>query len=609
MSSRDTRLAASASRLRLLTVVLVTTAGAGGAALSAGWPYWRGHPASGVLHVSAVVSLMVAGVLLVTRPNTRACGLLALLAGLTRMVHWLSTWNVGVLPLLSGFGHAAHWLALGAALLLYPAGRSRSHGEALWISLAAVDLLGGNVVLVLTARPEWHGFDPAVVWPDIGTVDRDAYEITLDVLLVTDVLTALSFTALAVFRIRSLRGLDQDLGRPVLITACLVGLVGALAHPDLFGTEDAAGVPDSVAAANSVAPHNTVTALVPIALAVVVVRRRLVLATLADHLHRATRPATVEDVEASLRHVLRDDALRLYHLDTASTDLVDPVGQGGALDAARPVAIGAERWLLEVSAPLGGITALVDAEPGMREYRALVEAAVTAGLLALENARLRSRLRAQTGRLADARREITDVETRERVRIERELHDGLQQQLIALDMIAGMIQRIAVDPARERALAEIRRRLQAAGREVREIARGLHPVALDSGGLRSALEHQARHLRLPATLWVCAQRFSPGTEHAMYAVLAAALTTAASRTVRGPVQVAVWVAGSTLIGEVSEVVDAGRGLAPASGHETGYDQLAAVADQVRALGGSVSSARSESERPVVHRTTVILPCA
>lgn len=605
--SRNTLAAASTSqRLRLVAVVLTTATVAGGAALLAGWPHWRGHVAGGALHVPAVVSLMVTGVLLAARPTTRVCGLLVLLAGLTRMVHWLSTWDVGVLPLLSGFGQAAHWLTLGAALILYPAGRSRPHLEALWISLAAVDLLGGHAVLVLTARPEWHGFDPGVVWPDLGTVSRDAYETTLDVLLVTDVLTGFSLSALAVHRIRSLRGLAPDLARPMLITVCLMGLLGALTHPDLFGTTDSAGVPDSVAAANSVAPHNAVTALVPIALAVVVVRRRLVIARLVDQLHRVARPATVEDVQASLRRVLHDDALRFYHHDPTSTDLTHAVGRTVALDTDRSTDVGADRWLLEVSAPLGGITALVDAEPGLRDYRTLVEAAVSAGLLALENAQLQSRLRAQIGRLADAQRQVADVEARERVRMERELHDGLQQQLIALDMVAGMIQKVTVDPARERVLTEIRLRLQATNNKVREISRGLHPVALDSGGLRSALEHQVRYLSLPTTLRVCAQRFSSGTERAMYAVLAAALTAAASRTVRAPVQVAVWVAGSTLVGEV---VDAGGGPGPAFGHGTAGSHLAAAADQVRALGGSVRTARSEGDEPEVHRTTVTLPCA
>src|SRR5687768_3160745 len=99
-------------------------------------------------------------------------------------------------------------------------------------------------------------------------------------------------------------------------------------------------------------------------------------------------------------------------------------------------------------------------------------------------------LRERVGDLRDARERIIAAADAERRRIERDLHDGAQQRLVAVALTLGLAEaRLPGDPASAaRLIAQAREEAQLAIEELRELARGIHPAVLSERGLGAALE-------------------------------------------------------------------------------------------------------------------------
>ena len=123
---------------------------------------------------------------------------------------------------------------------------------------------------------------------------------------------------------------------------------------------------------------------------------------------------------------------------------------------------------------IGDRLAVVVHELDLVDQPALVEAAGSAARLALENARLHAELRAQLVELRESRARIVRAGDEERRRLERDLHDGAQQRLLALGMGLQLL-RGHIDPSAEELLMESELELQKALRELRELAQGIHP--------------------------------------------------------------------------------------------------------------------------------------
>ena len=124
-----------------------------------------------------------------------------------------------------------------------------------------------------------------------------------------------------------------------------------------------------------------------------------------------------------------------------------------------------------------------------RSPERVTQAALGAGL-ALEHAWLRARLEAQVAELAASRARLVEVADVERQRLERNLHDGAQQRLIALSMTLSLL------PANDAVMAA-RAALQEALDNLRAIAHGIHPVALSEAGLAGATRELADSARVP----------------------------------------------------------------------------------------------------------------
>ena len=139
-------------------------------------------------------------------------------------------------------------------------------------------------------------------------------------------------------------------------------------------------------------------------------------------------------------------------------------------------------------------------------------------------------LRTRVDDLRDARQRILSAADEERRRIERDLHDGAQQRLVAVTLTLRLAQsRIATDPAGAAELvAQAREEAQLAIQELRELARGIHPALLNDRGLAAALEALATRAPVPVQIsGVPADRLCQRVEACAYFVTAEALTNVA----------------------------------------------------------------------------------
>ena len=139
-------------------------------------------------------------------------------------------------------------------------------------------------------------------------------------------------------------------------------------------------------------------------------------------------------------------------------------------------------------------------------------------------------LRTRVDDLRDARQRILSAADEERRRIERDLHDGAQQRLVAVTLTLRLAQsRIETDPAGAAELvAQAREEAQLAIQELRELARGIHPALLNDRGLGAALEALATRAPVPVQInGVPSERLCQRVEACAYFVTAEALTNVA----------------------------------------------------------------------------------
>jgi signal transduction histidine kinase len=231
----------------------------------------------------------------------------------------------------------------------------------------------------------------------------------------------------------------------------------------------------------------------------------------------------------------------------------------------------------------------------------LVRGFGAAAALALENERLDAELRAHVKELHAARVRLVEAGLAERRRLERDLHDGAQQRLVSLVLGVRMIEdRLDEDPSGARGLLEmVGSELEAALRELRELARGIHPAVLSDRGLDAALEALARRAPLPVELEATiGERLPQAVELALYFVVSEALTNVAKYAHASRVRVrAVRTHGRVVV----EISDDGVGSAdPSKG-----SGLSGLADRLSALDGRLEL-RSERGQGTVLRAE--LPC-
>ncbi len=292
--------------------------------------------------------------------------------------------------------------------------------------------------------------------------------------------------------------------------------------------------------------------------------------TVAALIHRSGRPERVDDftdVRGETAEMLR----RLGYRSAVGT----PIWLGGRLWGAVLVSTADEAPFPEGS------------EHRIADFAKLVAQA-------LANAEARQELAASRARIVQAADE-------ERRRLERNLHDGAQQRLVALSLELRLAERklAAGDPMAGELLQRASEELAGALEELRELARGIHPAVLSDKGLVPALEMLAGRATVPVELSATLDgRLPAPVEAAAYYLVAEALTNAAKHADASCVNVCVTRANG---GAVVEVADDGVGGADVRGGSG----LRGLRDRVEALGGELAV-----ESPAGDGTTLTarLPC-
>jgi signal transduction histidine kinase len=322
---------------------------------------------------------------------------------------------------------------------------------------------------------------------------------------------------------------------------------------------------------------------VPLAFLAGLLRSRLARSGLAD-LFRDLRNMDRDALQSTLARALGDPGLRLAY---AGADGTLPAPDG-------------ERSVAALERDGRRFAALVY-DPSLDDDPELVEAVSAAAAIALENEQLHAESQARLAELMASRERIVAAGDAERRRLERNLHDGAQQRLVALAMQLRLIQ---ADIRRDPASAEARvstasDELAESLAELRELARGIHPAVLEYG-LCTALESLAGRSPVPtAVTWDVADRLPERIELAAYFVACESLANVAKYAQASAASVHL---SRTDRSVVVEIADDGVGGADASAGSG----LRGLADRVEALGGHLLVTSPAGEGTVV---TAELPYA
>jgi signal transduction histidine kinase len=228
-----------------------------------------------------------------------------------------------------------------------------------------------------------------------------------------------------------------------------------------------------------------------------------------------------------------------------------------------------------------------------------------AELVAEENTRLDAELRARLVELRESRARIVEAGYAERRRVERDLHDGAQQRLVALALDLRLVRaKLEEEPAAAAELLEgATLELAAATEELRELARGLHPPVLTDRGLVPALEALASRSPIPVSVEADeTERAPPSAEAAAYFVASEALTNVVRHAGAQRAVVRVDRSDGRLRVEIS---DDGRGGA----EPTGGSGLRGLSDRVAALDGSLEVESDPGRGTVVRAVIPVAPAA
>jgi signal transduction histidine kinase len=219
-------------------------------------------------------------------------------------------------------------------------------------------------------------------------------------------------------------------------------------------------------------------------------------------------------------------------------------------------------------------------DPGLADEPELLDAVAAAAGITLENGRLHAELRARVEEVRGSRARVIDAGQKERQRLERNLHDGAQQRLIALSLDLHLLeQRLPAGSDLKSGLDQARQEIAVSLEELRTVARGIHPAVLSGHGLEVALESLAARASVPVQLTVDLDgRLDEPLEVAAFYVVSESLANIGKHAQASSATIDV----RRIADQISvEIVDDGVGGADT---EQGSG-LRGLADRVEALGG------------------------
>jgi signal transduction histidine kinase len=487
-----------------------------------------------------------------------------------------------------GYALVAH------SALAYPSGRVRDGLERAFLAVAYFTALFFPLATLLVydgSRP-LRFFDPSprdsllLVWGDAEVTDliQKTY-----VVLGYGVLAAV-FVVLIARKLVLATPRGRRILAPLLLAAVAAALRAVFESLLTFISPAPAWVMD-----NLFWWQTTALIALPLALLAGLLHSRLARATVGDLVLRleSAPPGAIRD---ELARALEDPSLEVAFWLPERSDYVDGAGKRVALPEEGP-----RRAVTRLSKDGSPLAVLVH-DPSLRDEPDLVEAAGAAARLALENARLHAEVHAQLEKVKESRGRLAAAADHERRRIERDLHDGAQQRLVALALeLRSAKGRLGgeFDPEVDELLASAVEELQNAVAELRELARGIHPAILTEGGLAAALDSLAARSPVPVTVSSELDGGLPdNVEATAYFVVSESLANVAKHAHATTASVEARREDGTLVIAVADDGVGGAVLDRGSG-------LRGLVDRVEALGGQL---RIESPTGGGTRVVGEIPC-
>ncbi len=533
--------------------------------------------------ILAVGLALLALVVLARGPNRRLAGLLVALAyafaltGLTGVVS----------PGLFTLGRVAVTAAVLLTLYLscaYPSGRIEERLARVVFTTGAVVLtaLQAAAVLLSDMAPVAGPFVrctgagcPANPFRLLSVADRtsDALSAALAVA------TALAACA-AAFVIARRTVKASRLRRRTLAPVCVWNIVAALAYGSFVALRALDGHAELLVPAAAIVAG--LLAAMPLAIAVGIARGRVLAIGGLEHMIAALGGhPTLTELERTTARAFADPTLALYVWHPARGQYLDSRGHAVELSA-----VGAGRAVTRFDDDAGYSVAAAVHDPVLSDDPDVLDAAGTAIRLTLDNARLQTDLSAYIRELEASRQRVAWAADEERRRIEQDLHDGAQQDLIGLRIKLDRLESlVASDPAAlGRGIADAGRRIDLAIAHIRDLAKGIYPSVLRDLGLHAALSAVARDLPVVLTLRGRPPRFAPEVETAIYFTCLEALQNVAKHA--GP-DARASLSLSAQRGHLRfTIIDDGPGFD--AGRTAGSRGLTNMRDRIAAVGGELT---------------------
>jgi len=523
----------------------------------------------------------------VQRPGNRT-GTLLLLVGFSWFLGALAESNHSLVFTL---GLATNFVFLGFIvdlLLAFPSGRLESRVER---SVAASMYL---LVALYAASVPFSQFDDACdagsgSCPENAVLIWSSDSVTRAIELAVPA-AALGLIAIAIaLLIRRWRRATPPLRRalaPVLATGGgLILLLAALALADLF--LDSARVPNSLV--------DIALLAIPLSFLYGLLRTRLARAAAGQIAVEIGDEPAVTELEGAVRRALGDPSARLVLWRGGHDGYVDLEGASVDLPGA------GDQQTATTIEHLGRPVAALIHDAALLEDPPVLRAVSSAAGLTLENVRLQTELHERLEELQASRARIVEAGDDERQRLERNLHDGAQQRLVSLSLGLRLAQgKLAVDPeGASELLSTASDELTLALKELRELARGIHPAVLTDRGLGPALESLADRTTISVELEAVPEaRFPTRVEAAAFYVVSESLTNVAKYAEASAAKVRITTRNGHAIVEVSDDGIGGADEALGSG-------LRGLVDRVEALDGRLEI---ESEPGRGTRIKAVIPC-
>jgi signal transduction histidine kinase len=547
----------------LVAIALVAIAGAAGAVLLR-LASDHGGPQPGLQ--IALLDWIILGYILSglvawwRRPDSRF-GPLMIAGGFATMLACLSSADSALLFTVGQTFDLVPFAVFLHVFLAFPSGRLRGGTERALVVATYVIAVGLELVGLMLG-----GFDPDNVLaiasdPELAA---DLFQVQLGLLAAAAVA---GLVVLALRRHREGRALRRSVSVLVDSFALALVMIAALLLMAAFELQSSLFLPVQRATFFAIG-------LAPIAFLFALLDARLARASVGDLLLELQAEPAPADLRAPIARALNDPSLTLAYWLPQYMAWTDQEG--------RPITLPdgeADRVATLVQREGEHLAALIH-DRSLVDEPELLDSVTAAAGIALENGRLQAELKARLDELQGSRGRVIEAGQKERKRLERNLHDGAQQRLIALSLELGRLSdRMPQDPEAQARIARAKEEIAVSLDELRAVARGLHPAVLSAHGLAVALESLAATSPVPVRLSVTADgRFDESIEVAAYYVVSESLANVAKHAQAASATVAV----ARLNGDlVVEIVDDGVGGADS---ELGSG-LRGLADRVEALGG------------------------